>query len=547
MSISPWKRFWLLLQPDRKEIRNIYLFAIFSGLIYLSVPLGIQAITNLIQMGKINASWILLVSIVIASVGFSGLLNIQQLKIIEFIQQRIFARAAFELSYRIPRIKEEELKDKYAPELMNRFFDTVSVQKGISKIIVDFSGAIVQIIFGMIVLAFYHPFYIIFSLVLIFSVFIFIRLSFARGLNSSLDESKYKYRMAHWLEEVARNKKAFKLLGNPEIILNRTNSEVNSYLDARESHFKTLMIQFRLMVIFKILLIAGLLIIGGILVMEQLMNIGQFVAAEIIILLIMSSVEKIILSFETVYDVLTSLEKIGQITDLELEKDSGYSIQKTTKPLQLSLQEFLPSKHFIQPINFEINSGQCCLIKTENETLIRQFIDVLAGDDAGISGNYVINHFPFTNLNLESLRTNIGFVLDSDTLFNGTMMENLTLGKNNIESKKMIELLEILGINQVIYNLKQGFDTKINYHELMFSEKIVNRIVLARNILHEPMILIIQNPSEFCDTQMFEGLMKYIKNYHPEMIKIIFEENEKYNLTNTQVYHLSDNGLTLKH
>ena len=330
--LTPLNRFWRLLQPDSKEIKNVYIYAIFAGLISLSLPLGIQAIINLIQGGQISTSWIILVIFVILGVGLTGILQVFQLRITEDLQQKIFTRAAFEFAYRIPRIKLEALYKKYAPELANRFFDILTVQKGLSKILIDFSSATLQILFGLILLSLYHPFFILFSLVLVILILAIIRFTAQRGLSTSLSESKHKYKIAHWLEELARTNITFKLAGESNIPLKRTNHRVKGYLTSREAHFKVLVQQYSLMIIFKVLIATGLLAIGGVLVFEQQMNIGQFVVAEIIILIVLSSVEKLIMSMETIYDVLTGLEKIGELTDMDLEKRTGIKIEHEECP-----------------------------------------------------------------------------------------------------------------------------------------------------------------------------------------------------------------------
>ena len=133
-------RFWLLLAPDSKEIRNIYIFAIFSGILSLGLPLGIQMIINFIQLGQVSTSWFVLVILVVVAIGFSGVLNIFQLRITENLQQRVFTRSAFEFADRIPKMKMEVLLKRYIPEITNRFFDTISIQKGLSKILIDFCG-----------------------------------------------------------------------------------------------------------------------------------------------------------------------------------------------------------------------------------------------------------------------------------------------------------------------------------------------------------------------------------------------------------------------
>mgnify|MGYP000038066979 CR=1 FL=1 len=166
-TLTPLKRFWRLLAPDKKEIKNVYIYAVFAGLVSLSLPLGIQAIINLIQGGQISTTWIVLVVLVILGIGLTGILQVFQLRITEDLQQKIFTRAAFEFAYRIPRIKLEALYKKYAPELANRFFDILTVQKGLSKMLIDFSSATRQILFRLILHSLYHTLLILFSFVLV--------------------------------------------------------------------------------------------------------------------------------------------------------------------------------------------------------------------------------------------------------------------------------------------------------------------------------------------------------------------------------------------
>ncbi len=160
--LTPWERFLGLLKLEKKDIFQVFYYAIFNGFVTLSLPLGIQAIINLIQGAQVSTSWIVLVVVVTTGVIFAGGLQLMQLRIIETIQQRIFMRASFELSYRFPKIKMTELRNYYPPELANRFFDTLAIQKGLSKILIDVPTAILQIVFALILLAFYHPFFIIF-------------------------------------------------------------------------------------------------------------------------------------------------------------------------------------------------------------------------------------------------------------------------------------------------------------------------------------------------------------------------------------------------
>ena len=237
-SISSLQRLFRLLQPDRKEVAYIYLFAIFGGLLTLTLPLGVQAVIGLVQGGEVSSSLIILIAVVTLGTLFSGVLNIMQLTVTETLQRRVFARSAFEFALRIPNLRLDALQRDYPPELVNRFFDTLTVQKGLPKILMDFSTGIVQIIFGLLLISFYHSFFVFFGIAVVLILVALLRWTGPTGLESSLVESKYKYKVAHWLQEVARTMITFKLASGARLSLSKTNDLVDGYLDARGNHFR---------------------------------------------------------------------------------------------------------------------------------------------------------------------------------------------------------------------------------------------------------------------------------------------------------------------
>ncbi|MFN5912545.1 MAG: peptidase domain-containing ABC transporter [Bacteroidota bacterium] len=498
--ITPVKRFFMMLAKDKQDIRNVYIYSVLNGLISLSLPLGIQAIINLIQGGQISTSWIVLVGIVVASIILNGLLSIYQLRITENLQQKLFTRAAFEFADRIPRIRMEMLYKHYPPELMNRFFDIISVQKGLSKLLIDLSAASLQVIFGLILLSLYHPFFIMFSIFLVILVYAIFRLTAKRGLQTSLEESMHKYRVAHWLEEVARTHMTFKLAGNTELPLKRVDNYVHDYLGARESHFNILVRQFSLLVIFKAVVALGLLAIGGILVMEQLMNIGQFVAAEIIILLVINSVEKIILNLEVIYDVLTSLEKVGQVTDLELETNEGKQFSQAEASngisIELSNVSFTYPDHEKQVLNnidLAIYPGEKWLIHGKNGSGKSTLLQIMTGIYELDNGNIIYNSIPIKNLDLRSLRSAIGDCLTQEQLFKGTVLDNITMGRSEATFENVQWAVKSVGLEQYIKSQKDGFQSAVDPEGKKLSRSIAQKILLARCIADKPGFIVIED------------------------------------------------------
>ncbi|HEX9979718.1 MAG TPA: ABC transporter transmembrane domain-containing protein [Flavobacterium sp.] len=290
--MTPLQRFVRLLALDDKDIYQVGFYAVFAGMVSLSLPLGIQAIVNFIQSGRVSASWILLIVMVVFGVALGGVLSMMQLRITENIQQKVFIRSSFEFAVRLPKIRFSELYAQYPPELANRFFDTLIIQKGTSKLLIDFSAALLQIVFGIILLSLYHPFFILFGLALLMLLYFIFRLSFRKGLQTSMSESKFKYKVAGWLQEIARNNFSFRRSENFSFALMKNNDMTENYLKHREQHFKVIQMQFGQLIFFKVIITGFLLSVGGYLVLQQQMNIGQFVAAEIIILLVINPLKK---------------------------------------------------------------------------------------------------------------------------------------------------------------------------------------------------------------------------------------------------------------
>ena len=498
--LTPLKRFFMLIKPDKLEIRNVYIYAIFYGLVNLSLPVGIQSIINLIFGGQMSTAWVILVTFVILGVIVTGVLQVFQLKITETLQQKIFTRAAFEFTYRIPRIKLRELHNKYAPELMNRFFDIIAIQKGLSKVLIDFSTASIQTLFGLSLLSFYHPFFIVFSLILIVLVYTIFKLTAKRGLETSMMESKSKYKMAGWLEELARTSTTFKLAGVTELPMERTNQGTKDYVEAREEHFKVLVSQYGLLIGFKVLVVAGLLIVGSILVMDQKMNIGQFVAAEIIILLVLGSVEKIILSLETIYDVLTALEKVGQVTDLEIEHDEGMNIcqMQIDQPLEIELTKAYfkyPGAHeyVFENASLQIHGGESIKLAGDGDSGKTTLLHILSGMYRIERGSLTFNQIPFGNLNPRRLRSTIGDCLMDEMLFEGTLMENIAMGRENANFENIQWAMKAVGLEEFIKGLPKGFNTRVNPEGKEFSKSVVEKLILARSIADKPRLLLIKD------------------------------------------------------
>ena len=499
-SITPVKRFFRLLQLDRKEISYIYIYAIFAGLITLALPLGIQAIINLIAGGAVSSSLFILIAIVTVATALTGFLTIMQLTVTETLQRRIFTRSAFEFAFRIPQFQLEKLYLEYPPELVNRFFDTLTVQKGLPKILMDFSTAILQILFGLILISFYHPFFVFFGMIMGLFVFVIFRLTGSRGLQTSLFESKYKYEVAHWLEELARATGTFKLCGGHQLSLRKTDELVVGYLGARKKHFRVLLTQFGGVVLFKTIIVGALLLLGSLLVIDNQLNIGQFVAAEIVVIQIVGSVEKLILSMETIYDVLTGLEKIGNVVDLPLDRPGGvlFTDMESKEGVEVDMQNVTfqfkgDESPTLDNISLNIKQHERLCIAGYNRSGKNTLLHLLTGFYTDFEGSISYNGIPSRNLDLGSLHRNIGEYTSQTDIFRGTILDNIRLGHDHLTLDKVIEAAKKVNLNKFVERQSAGYDTILLPGGRNIPGSIRTKIKLARAIISNPRLFALED------------------------------------------------------
>ncbi len=531
--LTAWQRLMGLLKLDKRDVLQTFYYAIFAGLVNLSLPLGIQAIINLIQGAQISTSWIILVTLVTGGVAFGGILQLMQIRIIENMQQKIFTRASFEFTYRFPKIKMSELRDYYPPELANRFFDTLNVQKGLAKILIDVPASILQIIFGLLLLSFYHPFFIIYGLLLLILIYVVFKFTAQKGMQTSLDESKQKYKVAHWIQEVARSLISFKLSGKTNLAVTKNDALVYQYLEARESHFRVLLLQYIQMIGFKVLVTAGLLLIGGLLVLNQEMNIGQFVAAEIIILLVISSVEKLIRGLETFYDLLTSLEKLGQVVDKDLEDQGGEMPFNETEPISLELDKvsFQANENgvkILDGISLKIPPKSRLLVVGGNGSGKSTLLRLIAGLIEPSEGTVYVNDISLRGINSNHYRSFLGQSLTEESPFEGTILENITFGDTSISQKNLYWAMESVGLLQFVKEQSMGLNTMLYPEGQHIPYTVAKKIVLARSIIRKPKLLILKDPLNQFDEIEALRIMNFLTDENNPWSLVVVSQDPKW-------------------
>lgn len=504
-----------LIKLDKKDISTIYVFAILGGLISLSLPLGIQTIISFVQANQISASVVVLITIVVLGVFLNGLVQVRQMQVIEKVEQKIFTRYSLAFADKLPKLNIEKLDNYYLPELVNRYFDTISLTKGIEKLLLDIPAAIIQIFFGLILLSFYHPVFIAFGALLIFIVIIIIRFSSPQGLATSLKASDYKYGMAAWLEEMARVIKSFKFSKGTSLHMKKSDTLISNYLEARTAHFRVLLTQYWSFILFKIIITAAMLMMGTVLLIDNKISVGQFIAADIVIITIIGSVEKLIGSLDKVYDTLTSIQKLSKILDSEIETSGSIPIADNNKGMTIEFDKvsfsYNDEEKVLDEISFRISPGQMVCLKGASGSGRTTILRLLSGAYNNFDGSVLIDSIPIGNYNLQSLRSNTGILLNQQDIFQGTLLENITLGNETITIKNITELAEKVGLSDFIKNNKEGFDTILDPLGKRLSKNERQNILLLRALVGNARLLLLEEPFDHLDEQQKANIIELLK------------------------------------
>lgn len=542
---NPIKRLWDLIYIEKKEITSIYFYAILSGLVQLSVPIGVQAIIGFVLGASMVTSIYVLIFVVVLGVLMVGVMQMNQMKIIEKIQQNIFTRYAFEFAETIPRFDLKKVDNYYLPEKVNRFFDTLNVQKGLSKLLLDIPTATIQVIFGLILLSLYHPIFIVFGFLLLFILWFILSTTSKKGWSTSLEESAYKYEVVAWLEEIARVIKSFKFSQGTHLNLQKTDKNVLGYLKARTAHFNVLLVQYRTLVFFKVAITTTMLTVGTYLLLSQQLNIGAFIAAEIVILSVIAAVEKLIGSLDSVYDVITGLEKLASVTEIALEKEGTLALNTSNNGVSIKISDFnfqyLDGKKALTNINLMIPPNSKVCISGHEGSGKSSLLRVISGNFSDFSGSILINNIPIGNYQLETLRSKMGVYLNQQDIFRGTVWENISMNRQGILPENVTKIAENLGIQSYLDTLQQGFETEIDSAGKKLPSTIVKKILLLRAFANQPNLLLLEEPWQGLEEAEKEKMVNHLLNMIPNTTIIVVSNDETFAQKCDYHFHL-ENG-----
>ncbi len=500
--VHPWVRLKGLLAFESRELWVAVIYSAAIGLVTLVLPVAVQALVNTVAFGTLLQPLVILTLLVFLALCFAAVLQVYRAWVVELIQRRIFVRTAGDVTLRLVNVRTSALDQYHGPELVNRFLDVVTVQKAAASLLVDGLSVLFSAVIGMILLAVYHPWLLAFDVLLLAFIAVVLFPLGSGAIPTAVKESKAKYGLVAWLEEIARNQISFKSSPGASFAMSKTNEFVTDYLIYRARHFRILLRQIAGSFFLQAVASAILLGVGGWLVISRQLTLGQLVAAEIVVALVVSSFTKFGKHLETFYDLMAATDKLGYLTDLPLERTGGEPLPRTGRGARLRVKDLTigyPERGAIfEGANLEVASGARIGLLGATGKGKSTILDVIYGLREPEAGFVELDGRDYRDIQLNDLRSQVALVRHPE-IFEGTILENLRLGLENCDSVMAKEALEKVGLLESVLELPGGIHTRLASGGLPLSPGQRVQLELARALLHRPRLLILDESLDYLD------------------------------------------------
>ncbi|HEX8202736.1 MAG TPA: ABC transporter ATP-binding protein [Isosphaeraceae bacterium] len=499
---SPVRRLLGLMRPEGQDLRTVVAFAVGVGVLSLATPLAIEALVTTVAMNLLVQQLVVLSLLLLVCLGFAAALRAAQTYVVEVLQRRVFARVASDLAHRLPRVRRDAFDGDYGPELVNRFFDVLTVQKVGAALLLDGLAVVLQALIGLAVLAFYHPYLLGFDLVIL-AAMSFAVVGLGRGaIATSIQESRAKYAVVGQLEELARMPLTYRSEGGAELALTRADALARRYLEARGRHFAIVWRQVLFALGFGAVASTALLGLGGWLVIQGQLTLGQLVAAELIVATVVSSFAKLGKHLEGWYDLMAAVDKLGHLVDLPTERRDGEALPPGTGPAGLRLRgvsfSYDGHREVLHLLDLDVAPGDRVAIVGPSGSGKSTLVDLIFGLRAPAAGAVELDGINVRDLRLESLRAAVAAVKAPEIL-EGTILDNVRVGREALSLAEVHEALEAVGLREELAALPDGLHTRLAADGGPLSHGQVRRLMLTRAIAGKPRLLVLDEALDGLD------------------------------------------------
>lgn len=521
--LSPLDRLIKLIRSERDDILLLLYLTLGYGFLSIATPVAVQALVNNVTMGGVIQPLVVISLILFFLLVISGLLYVLEDYVVEYIQRRLFVNTAIEVAKNTQGAAAEVYDNTNPVELVNRFFDITTIQKSAATLLTVGLIATVQGLIGSLILIFYSFYFAIIVVIVLLFLWFIINVLGKNATSTAIDESKAKYATAAWLETIAGNFYLFKFYNGLHRAETFTQALTSKYLDKRASHFSHLLWQNLSGVMFYAFIGTTMLAMGGILVVNGQINLGQFVAAELIFFGILAAFLRLLSKLEDYYDILAAVDKVGVLDDLPQEEIKPDQFTPTTLTA-LSVSEldfaYTPRVRPVQNVNFELVKGGSLALLGLSGTGKSTIVNLITALRSPNRGFIEYDGVDLRQINRQSLRNRIGIAAKVE-IFEGSVLDNIRLYDDNITLHEINDVLNALGLLDDLSLFEHGLNTQLTSFGAPLSTTQLQRLMLVRAIVTKPDLLIIDGMIDGLSTMQTNTVIQYLNIRKEEWMLLV--------------------------
>ncbi|MFM9024774.1 MAG: ATP-binding cassette domain-containing protein [Planctomycetaceae bacterium] len=510
----PITRLVEILRLERRDIFTIVLFAVAVGILSLATPAAIEALVNTVQFGVQLWPVLVLASVMLAFLVLAAALRAMQLLVVECLQRRIFVRTADAFADHFARAEIGAFDGTNPTDIVNRFFEVASVQKAVATLLVDGVGIATLTVVGLVVLAFYHPYLLTFAIVIAVLMVVLLFVLGIGGVRTSIAESYAKFDVAAWLEELAKCPHTFRFGRGGALAYDRADTLAGAYVAARRNHYRVVWRQTLFALLLEAVGMTVLLGLGGWLVINRQLTIGQLVAGELIVALVLTALSKIGKYLETFYDLQASLDKLGVLDRLPLEREGGETLPASDRPMAVAAEFTLRGRQR----RLDVKPGERVAVMGPSGSGKTYLLEVLGLLRVPQEGLLEFDGLDARSLDRAKTRLQLAYVGQAET-FADTVAENIRVGRSDLTAADVRKALEMVGLADEVARLPQGVSTPLGSDGRPLSANAIARLSIARALAGKPRLLLINNLLDSLDTRDC-----------PELIESLFDRAAPWSL-----------------
>lgn len=498
---------------DYSSMCSILIISILISVLSLVVPVAAQTLINLVAFGQLLQPVISLSIMVFVLMAGMGMLSIWQMLIIEIIQQKLMVRISLNLAKHFTHLSPAIFSTHHGPELVNRYFDIVVMNKALASLLLYGITLGLQVTFGLILLLFYHPVFLLFDGFILVSLLLIIFVPYRRALDSAKEECAQKHVIGSWLEEILINRYLFKYNDYPRYVIEQTDKRLVGFLKVRNQHFKQL-IKHQIGLYALAALASSLLLgIGGYLIINNQLSLGQLVASEMVLGTLIYGFKRLGALLENYYDLIAAAGKIDFALNLPLENHHGLEIEHhllpSMKSIHLQFEEILLALIPQSSLNAQASPKNPLLLFFNQEDACKNLIESLSGLKESLCTRIIVNGIPCTQTSLISLRKH-SLLIREPQWFAGTIYDNLVLNHRGVTMPYLCELLGKMNLLAKVMSCPDGLNTLIHDWQTVFTLSELIQLMIVRAMIDKPRLLIIDRSLDELQGQELNGVMSLL-------------------------------------